>query len=184
MRNILVLTTIVLSACSTAAPQPSGGRDEIPTQTASPTQTEVRAQTPTPPPEQPAPRAAPAAAEITLNDLNAMTFSCTKAGLNAAAREAAKSPAKGTYHFSYFRLVSSSHHSTYEVHFKSNNYEDEELRYCVSVYCQQGWDPKTANLSVRLMGRAARPAGAKVPAAEHGADCSEHVPRATRRARR
>ncbi len=184
MKNILTLTTIVLSACSTAAPQPSGGRDEIPAQTASSAQPEARAQAPTPPPDQAAPKAAPAAAEINLNDLNAMTFGCTKAGLNAAAREAAKAPAQGTYHFSYFRLVSSSHHSTYEVHFKSNNYEDQELRYCVSVYCQQGWDPKTAHLSVSLMGKAARPTGAKVPAAQHGADCSEHMPRATRRARR
>ena len=49
-----------------------------------------------------------------------MTFSCPKAGLNAAAREAAKVPSQGTYQFAYFRIINDSHHASYEVHFKSN----------------------------------------------------------------
>ena len=49
-----------------------------------------------------------------------MTFGCPKAGLNAAAREAAKVPSQGTYQFSYFKIINDSHHAAYEVHFKSN----------------------------------------------------------------
>ena len=78
-----------------------------------------------------------------LRDLDAMTFSCPKAGLNAAAREAAKVPSRGTYQFSYFEIISDSHHASYEVHFKSNYEGEPDLEYCVSIYCQQGWDPKT-----------------------------------------
>jgi hypothetical protein len=178
MKNILVLTTVVLSACTTTTPPQSEAQTTKPAQTASSTQTGSRAQASTPPREQAAPGAASATAEISLNDLNVMTFSCAKAGLNAAAREAAreaaKAPAKGIYQFSYFRLVSSSHHSIYEVHFKSNNYEDPDLKYCVSVYCQQGWDPKTANPSVRSMGKAARPTRANAADPDHLTDCGEH----------
>ena len=96
-----------------------------------------------------------------------MTFGCPKAALNAAAREAAKVPSQGTYQFNYFRIISDSHHSSYEVHFKSNYHDEADLKYCVAIYCQQGWDPKTAKASVRLMGRERQPAGA----AAHGADC-------------
>jgi hypothetical protein len=46
-----------------------------------------------------------------LSDLDAMTFSCPKAGLNAAAREAAKVRSKGTYQFVYFRIINDSHHA-------------------------------------------------------------------------
>jgi hypothetical protein len=104
-----------------------------------------------------------------------MTFSCSKAGLNAAAREAAKAPAKGSYQFSYFRLVSSSHHSSFEVRFKSNNYEDPDLKYCVSVYCQQGWDPRRASPTVSLMGKA-RSTKAAAAGADPVAECGEHQP--------
>src|SRR5262245_47020440 len=55
-----------------------------------------------------------------LADLDAMTFDCPRAGLNAAAREASKVPSQGTYQFSYFRIVNDAHHASYEVHFKSN----------------------------------------------------------------
>lgn len=174
MKNILVLTAAVLSACSTATPPKSGTQATIPSQTASSTQTGSRAQASTLAQEQAAPGAGSATPDIGLNDLDAMTFRCTKAGLNAAAREGAKAPAKGSYQFSYFRLVSNSHHSTLEVHFKSNNYEDPDLKYCVSVYCQQGWDPKTANPSVRSMSKAARPTRANAADADHGTDCGEH----------
>lgn len=85
-----------------------------------------------------------------LSDLDAMTFSCPKAGLNAAAREAANVRSQGTYQFSFFRIVNDSHHASYEVHFTSNYPGEADLKYCVSVYCQQGWDPKT-NTSVTLM---------------------------------
>jgi len=50
----------------------------------------------------PAERAALAAAG--LSDLNAMTFGCPKAALNAAAREAAKVKSHGTYQFAYFNM--------------------------------------------------------------------------------
>ena len=83
--------------------------------------------------------------------LEAMTFDCPKAGLNAAAREAAKVPSQGSYQFSYFRIVNDAHHSAYEVTFKSNVAGEPELRYCVSMYCQQGWDPRTTQIDVRLM---------------------------------
>ncbi len=174
MKNILVLTTAVLSACSTATPPQSGAQTTNPAQIASSKQIGSRAQAASVPREQAAPGAASAAAEISLNDLSVMTFSCAKVGLNAAAREAAKERAKGNYQFSYFRLVSSSHHSTYEVHFTSNNYEDPDLKYCVSVYCQQGWDPKTANPSVSSMSKAARSNRANAAGADHLADCGKH----------
>jgi hypothetical protein len=86
-----------------------------------------------------------------LDDLDAMTFDCPKAGLNAAAREAAKVPSQGTYQFSYFKIINDAHHASYEVHFKSNYVGEPELRYCVSMYCQQGWDPNTTRTDVRLM---------------------------------
>jgi hypothetical protein len=100
-----------------------------------------------------------------------MTFGCPKAGLNAAAREAAKAPAQGRYQFSYFKLISGSHHSVYEVHFTSNDHEDPELKYCVSVYCQQGWDPRTTKTSVSLMSDGPAPTGASAAGAAHGAHC-------------
>jgi len=98
-----------------------------------------------------------------LSDLEAMTFSCPRAGLNAAAREAAKAPSQGTYQFAYFRIINDSHHASYEVHFKSNYEGEAELKYCVALYCQQGWDPKTAKTSVTLIGQQG--------SAAHGADC-------------
>ena len=93
-----------------------------------------------------------------LDDLDTMTFDCPKAGLNAAAREASKVPAQGTYQFSYFRIISDAHHATYEVHFKSNYVGERELQYCVSIYCQQGWDPTRTMVGVTLMGNEARAA--------------------------
>lgn len=87
----------------------------------------------------------------TLGDLDAMTLGCPRAALNAAAREAANVPTQGTYQFSYFRIVSDSHHGAYEVRFRSNFYGEPELRYCVALYCQQGWDPATSKTDVMLM---------------------------------
>ena len=104
-----------------------------------------------------------------LADLGAMAFECPKAGLNAAAREAAKAPSQGTYQFAYFNIVHDAHHAFYEVHFKSNYQGEPELRYCVSMYCQQGWDPKTSKTEVTLMSNEPRRG-----AAAHAAACGVH----------
>jgi hypothetical protein len=96
-----------------------------------------------------------------------MTFGCPKAALNAAAREAAKVPSQGTYQFAYFRIINDSDHSSYEIHFKSNYEGEADVKYCVSMYCQQGWDPRTTKASVSLIGDAQRPARG----AAHGAEC-------------
>jgi hypothetical protein len=76
-----------------------------------------------------------------LTDLNAMTLSCPRAALNAAARKAKEMPSQGTYQFSYFSVISTSHHALYEVHFESNYEGEPDLKYCVSLSCQTGWDP-------------------------------------------
>jgi hypothetical protein len=119
------------------------------------------------PQEQSAPGAGTAPASDGLSDLDAMTFGCAKAGLNAAAREAAKVPSQGTYQFAYFRIINDSHHASYEVHFKSNYEGEAELKYCVAIYCQQGWDPKTTKTSVRLISNQRQTKGVEA----HGADC-------------
>jgi hypothetical protein len=102
-----------------------------------------------------------------LSDLDKLTFSCVKAGLNAAAREAAKAPTQGSYQFAYFNIINDGHHSSYEVGFRSNYLEEPELKYCVAIYCQQGWDPKTVTPSVNLIGTAPQSEGM----AAHVADC-------------
>lgn len=119
------------------------------------------------PQERPAPVGAPAPASSGLSDLDGMTFGCPKAALNAAAREAAKVPSQGTYQFYYFRFISDSHHASYEVHFKSNYQDEADLKYCVAVYCQQGWDPTTAKPSVTLMGNERQ----RMAGAAHSAAC-------------
>jgi hypothetical protein len=129
------------------------------------------AQTATAPTAQQVQTAQPETAPATdgLRDLDAMTFGCPKAGLNAAAREAAKVPSQGTYQFSYFKIVNDSHHASYEVHFKSNYEGEPELQYCVAIYCQEGWDPKTTKVSVSMM-TTDRKTTAR--SAAHVADCS------------
>ena len=112
----------------------------------------------------------PAVVSDGLADLNAMTFGCPKAGLNAAARQAAKVPSQGTYQFAYFKIVNDTHHAAYEVHFKSNYEGEVELKYCVEMYCQQGFDPKTTKTSITLM--SAQRAGVTT----HGAACGVHTP--------
>ena len=109
--------------------------------------------------EQATPAADTPSASSGLTDLEAITFGCPKAALNAAARRAAKVPSQGTYQFSYFNIVSDTHHAMYEVRFKSNYEGESELRYCVEIYCQQGWDPKTAKTSIRLLPNAPQRAG-------------------------
>jgi DNA/RNA endonuclease G (NUC1) len=106
------------------------------------------------------PHAQDAPADNGLGDLAAMTFGCPKAALNAAAREAAKIPSQGTYQFSYFKIINDSHHAAYEVHFKSNYRGEKELKYCVAIYCQQGWDPKTTRTTVTWMNDPRQPRAA------------------------
>ncbi|MBL8527931.1 MAG: hypothetical protein JNL68_09635 [Burkholderiales bacterium] len=159
MKHILVLAAVALSACSTVTPT----KTAPPAQPAAP-QAAAPAPAPAPAPEPAAPPIA------SLSDLEAMTFGCPKAGLNAAAREAAKAPAQGRYQFSYFKIISDAHHSLYEVHFESNDHEDPDLKYCVAIYCQQGWDPKTTKTSVSLMSDGP-PTKAGAADAAHGARC-------------
>ena len=112
-----------------------------------------------------------------LSDLDALTFSCPKAALNAAARKAKDVPSQGTYQFSYFAIVNDSHHAMYEVHFTSNYDGEPELKYCVTMYCQQGWDPKTAKTEVTLMSTNRTPAAG----ATHAGACRVPSPPAKRR---
>ncbi|WP_354129957.1 hypothetical protein [Bradyrhizobium sp. RT3b] len=124
------------------------------------------------PQQPPAPSAASPQGEG-LNDLSAKTFSCVRAGLNAAAREAAKAPSQGTYQFSFFKIIKDAHHSFYEVHFRSNYSGEPDLKYCVAIYCQQGWDPNTAQITVNSVGEKRKLARA----ATHAADCgNEQMP--------
>ena len=102
-------------------------------------------------PQQPAVASDSAPISSGLQDLDAMTFSCARSALNAAARAAAKVPTQGTYQFVFFKTLTGSHHARFEVHFKSNYEGEPDLKYCVMLYCQQGWDPATAQPSVTLM---------------------------------
>jgi hypothetical protein len=86
-----------------------------------------------------------------LKELDAMTLSCPRAALNAAARKAAEVPSQGTYQFAYFNILNGSHHARYEVHFESNYEGEPDLKYCVAVTCQEGWDPSQGQLSVTPM---------------------------------
>jgi len=162
MKNIMVITTVALVGCSGASHE----------QTAAGTM-----QTAPTPQEQSAAVGDTAPAVDGLSDLAAVTFGCAKAALNAAAREATKVPSQGTYQFAYYKIISDSHHSSYEVHFKSNYTGEADLKYCVSMYCQQGWDPKTTKTSVSLMSDARQPAGG----AAHGAACGNKPAPAKRR---
>ena len=105
-----------------------------------------------------------------LSDLNAITFSCPRAALNTAARQAAKVPSQGTYQFAYFKIISGTHHAAYEVHFKSNYTGETDLRYCVEMYCQQGWDPRTTKASITLMSTQ------REGVTTHGDACGVHAP--------
>jgi hypothetical protein len=146
MRNIIVMIACAVAGCINA-PQ---AQHEAPVSSSAPASyakpaaiesgTTETASTET---------AAPATAGLA--DLDAMTFDCPKAGLNAAARAAARIPSQGTYQFSYFRIINDAHHAAYEVHFRSNYVGEPTLRYCVSIYCQQGWNPGTTRTDVRLM---------------------------------
>jgi len=153
VKNIIVIAAAVaLVACN---------HQSHPQNMAAATQTVPNSQ------EQSAAVAGTAPASNGLSDLDAMTFSCPKAGLNAAAREAAKVPSQGTYQFAYFDIINDAHHATYEVHFESNYVGEPDLKYCVSMYCQQGLDPNNTEILVSLMSNERQPAGG----AAHGAVC-------------
>jgi hypothetical protein len=123
--------------------------------------------------EQPAAVTPAAPAGDGLSDLAALTRSCSMAALNAAARRAAKVPSQGKYQFSYFNLISDSHHAQYEVHFTSNYEGESLLKYCVEIYCQQGWDPKTAKATIRVMSNTRQRAAAD----PHRSGCGQiHTP--------
>jgi len=151
MRNIMVITAVALAGCSAASNEQTG---------AGTTQAVAT------PPEQSAAVADSAPAVDGLSDLAGVTFGCPKAALNAAAREATKVRAKGTYQFAYFKILNDSHHAMYEVHFRSNYEGDPDLKYCVAMYCQQGWDPRTTKTTVTMMGGADQ-------SAAHGAQCGD-----------
>jgi hypothetical protein len=136
MRNITIMTALAVAGCINTSPaqHEDASSSSVPAAVAKPAATDT---------------AAPASQGLA--DLDAMTFDCPKAGLNAAAREAAKVPSQGTYQFSYFKIINDAHHASYEVHFRSNYVGEPELRYCVLMYCQQGWNPNTTRIDVRLM---------------------------------
>ena len=136
MKNSIIVIAVALAGCINAP----HAQDEAPA-TASAPHSHAK----------PAPVASSGSPTQGLSDLDAMTFDCPKAGLNAAAREAARVPSQGTYQFSYFRIINDAHHAAYEVHFKSNYTGEPELRYCVLIYCQQGWDPTKTHTQVTLI---------------------------------
>jgi hypothetical protein len=140
---------------------------------------DAAAQTAPVPQQQSAPSEGTAPAGAGLSDLDAVTFSCVRAGLNAAGREAAKAKSQGTYQFSYFKIIKDTHHSFYEVHFKSNYAGEPDLKYCVAIYCQQGWDPKTTQASVRPLSNERL----RVQVAAHGGDCGNEQMPVKRRAK-
>ena len=112
-------------------------------------------------------------ATSSLSDLAALTRSCSTAALNAAARRAAAAPTQGKYQFSYFNIISDSHHAQYEVHFTSNYEGESALKYCVEIYCQQGLDPRTAKASITVMSNAPQ----RGTAEPHGSGCGQaHKP--------
>lgn len=137
-------------------------------------------QNPATPQEQPA--AAPATAPVSsgLSDLAALTRSCSMAALNAAARRAGEAPSQGKYQFSYFNLVSDSHHARYEVHFISNYEGEPALKYCVEIYCQQGWDPRTAKAAITELSSVPQ----RKAAAPHPTGCGQMHPPAKGRPKR
>jgi hypothetical protein len=164
MKNVIVAIAVAL-ICWSTVPRAQNAPAVAPAQRAAAQGLPALAQADTSAPRASGPEQPPA--DNGLNDLASMTFGCPKAALNAAAREAAAVRSKGTYQFTYFRILSNSHHSTYEVRFKSNFAGEKELKYCVALYCQQGWDPRTTKASVTLMGNARQGA-----ATDHGAHCA------------
>ena len=165
LKDMIGIAVLALVACTTMSHAQTGNAD---------------AQAAPVPQQQPAPPEGTAPAGDGLSDLDAVTFSCVRAGLNAAGREAAKAQSQGAYQFSYFKIIKDTHHSFYEVHFKSNYPREPDLKYCVAIYCQQGWDPKTTQTSVRPMSNDRH----RVQVGAHGGDCGNEQMPVKRRAKR
>lgn len=183
MKKLLWLLTVV--GCATTSNSAPQGAQTTPARCAElpappPSAAEAAAPSPSPSPG-PSPSPQPAAAvDNGLDDLAKITFDCPKAALNAAAREAAKAPTEGSYQFSHFDVVSDSHQAVYEVAFKSNYPGEPLLRYCVAIYCQQGWDPKNTQASVTLLNEPA-PTGHSARAAADAACGGKHTHAAARK---
>jgi hypothetical protein len=160
MKNLLPGLAVTVIACTKAAQTPPAS---VVPQSAPPAAQVVEKPGPPVAGTAAAPVVESSAADNGLNDLAAMTFGCPKAALNAAASAAAKVPSEGSYQFAYFGIVSDSHHAMYEVHFKSNYQSEAPLKYCVAIYCQQGWDPKTTQPLVTLIDDTKRAPMAKAP---------------------
>jgi hypothetical protein len=176
MKNLVAGLAVTVIACTAAQTPPAS---PVPQTAPPPAQVVDKPGPPVAgPPAAPAvgPPAAPVgeSADNGLNELAAMTFGCPKAALNAAASAAAKVPSEGTYQFAYFGIVSDSHHAMYEVHFKSNYQSEAPLRYCVAIYCQQGWDPKTTQPLVTLIDDTKHAPTSKAPAS-HCSDKAMHA---------
>jgi hypothetical protein len=60
------------------------------------------------------------------------------------------------------------------VHFKSNYEGEKDLKYCVAIYCQQGWDPKDTQPMVTLMRDERRSARSQTARTAGAADCGRH----------
>jgi hypothetical protein len=166
MKHIIAIATVFLAACSSVDPK----RVQPAPIASNATSSASAAPAAAPAREEPVPVVRDAPPIDGLKDLGAMTFRCPQAGLNAAAREAAKVTSQGRYQFAYFKLIDDSHHASYEIHFKSNQLEEPDLKYCVSVYCQQGQDP-AAGVKVKLIGSDAQPTHARAGDAAHGPSC-------------
>lgn len=168
MKNLLAGLAVTVISCTTASQPP-----ECPQSAPPPAPVAEKPGPPVAPPTAPsagppAPVVESPAADNGLSDLAAMTFSCPTAALNAAASAAAKVPSEGSYQFAYFGIVSDSHHAMFEVHFKSNYQSEPLLKYCVAIYCQQGWDPKTTQPVVTLIDDTKH-----APTAKAGSHCTD-----------
>lgn len=176
VRSAVVACIAVLAGCATRGGAPAAACPQQPANAPIAAATEpapARA-------SEPAPEPPPIAAQQGngLDEIAALTARCPKAALNAAAREAAKVPSEGSYQFSRFELISNTHQAVYEIHFVSNYPEEPVLRYCVAIYCQNGWDPKVTQPSVTLL----REPAAKTKAAIAEASCGgTHTHAAARR---
>jgi hypothetical protein len=67
------------------------------------------------------------------------------------------------------------------VHFTSNYEGESLLKYCVEIYCQQGWDPKAAKAKITVTSSNAARRAAVDP---HGSACGQIHPPAKGRTRR
>ena len=127
-------------------------------------------------PERPAVAARAASRPSSLSDLGVHDIWLFRGRVECRRADVPKVPSRGNYQFSFFRTHSDSHHASYEVHFKSNFQGEPDLKYCVAIYCQQGFDPTTTKTSVTSMRARSR----STAGAGHGGDCSARPARRKR----